>query len=367
LLLAQLLTPETRVQVVGVGSKETTWAPARDSGIPIASFAVPKDPRKYVRAIPWLREQVRDDLVIVSKPVFQSFGLALASRVGRRGLVLDIDDWESGLIQRGRHREGLEGFSQWVDRAMSFAERGGVNRFAAARVLEAYARRVPHRIVSNHWLEARFGGRLLYHVRDPSVLDPSRPVEVALGLPRPTVWVGFVGTPRGHKGIGVLVDAVAMARRHADVGLVVMGVSDLDDPLVVRARSLLGEDRFKALPQFPMSELRDHLRELDIVAVPSLDVPAAWGQIPAKLFDAMSMKKPVVASALNDIPEILDGAGIVVEPGSATPLADAIVVLARDADLRGRLGARGREKLVEKYSYAAGRPVLIDVVRSAMR
>jgi glycosyltransferase involved in cell wall biosynthesis len=243
-----------------------------------------------------------------------------------------------------------------------------VNRFTAAALLEAYARRARHRIVSNRWLAARFGGEILYHVRDPAELDPSLPPAHAVTpLPDGATWVGFVGTPRPHKGIDVLVDAVASARRHADVGLAIMGIADTNDPIVVRARQLLGAERFVTYPQFPFSALADHLRLLDIVAVPSLDVPAAWGQIPAKLFDAMSMAKPVVASALNDIPEILEGAGIVVEPGRVSPLADAIVALGGDPKMREQLGKRGREKLIESYSYAAGRPILIDVVRSAIR
>jgi len=203
-------------------------------------------------------------------------------------------------------------------------------------------------------------------VRDPEELDPRR-ARPALHLPPSAVWVGFVGTPRGHKGIGVLVDAVVEARTRADVGLAVMGVSDPEDHALVRAGELVGRERFVMVPQFPIPRLRDYLACLDVVSVPSLDVPAAWGQIPAKLFDAMAMEKPVVASALNDIPEILEGAGVIVPAGRADALADAIVRLALDPDLRAQLGRRGRAKLIEKYSYAAGRPVLLRVLRAALR
>ncbi|HEX4474705.1 MAG TPA: glycosyltransferase [Polyangiaceae bacterium] len=368
LLLAKLLATETTVRIAGVSSKETIWMPARDSGIPIAAFPVPPRAFDYARAIPWIREQVGDDLVVVSKPVFQSLGLALSSGLGRRGFVVDIDDWETGLIQRDFHTEGMSGVRQTAARALSYAARGGVNRFTAAALLEAYARHARHRIVSNRWLAARFGGEILYHVRDPAELDPSLPPAHAVTpLPDGATWVGFVGTPRPHKGIDVLVDAVASARRHADVGLAIMGIADTNDPIVVRARQLLGAERFVTYPQFPFSALADHLRLLDIVAVPSLDVPAAWGQIPAKLFDGMAMAKPVVASALNDIPEILEGAGFVVKAGHVASLADALVRLAVDPDLRVRLGRTARTRLVERYSYDAGRPVLVRAVQNAAK
>jgi glycosyltransferase involved in cell wall biosynthesis len=299
--------------------------------------------------------------------VLQSLGLAEVSRVGRRGRVMDIDDWESGLIQEGAYDEGMVGVRQLAARAKSYAKRLGANRFLAARVLEEYAKHLPHRLVSNRWLQARFGGDILYHVRDPRVLDPHAPVEhVTESLPGGPTWVGFIGTPRPHKGVGVLVEAVALAQRRADVGLVLMGVEDDHDPVLVRAHSLIGGDRFRAWPQFPFVALRDHLRVVDVVALPSLDVPAAWGQIPAKLFDGMAMAKPVVATALNDMPEILEGVGLVVPPGDVHALADAIVRLAKDPELRRRLGVEARRRLIERYSYAAGRTVLLRAVTTAL-
>jgi glycosyltransferase involved in cell wall biosynthesis len=366
LLLADLLRTETNVQIVGIGSKDTIWAPGRGSPVPIRSFTVPEHPWNYWRAIPWLREAVGEDCVVVSKTLLQSLGLAVVSAVGKGGLIIDIDDWETGLRQRGAFEEGMTGPRQRAARAASYIQRAGANQFVMARLLEIYARRHRHRLVSNRWLQARFGGEILYHVRDPAELDPGLPSSFAIEpLPPGPVWVGFIGTVKPHKGIGVLVDAVAAVRRRADVGLVLMGVDAPDAPIIAEARRLLGPGRFRTLPPFPFRSLRDHVRLPDVLAIPSLDTPAAWGQIPAKLFDAMSMAKPVVASALNDMPEILEGAGLVVPPGDRSALASALVTLAKDPDARDRLGRRGREKLIEKYSYAAGRRVLLRVLREA--
>ena len=251
-------------------------------------------------------------------------------------------------------------------RLRSYARRGGLNGFVLTRALEEYARRRPSRIVSNRWLQQRFGGEIVYHVRDASVLDPAgTPESLPARLDPALVWVGFIGTPRFHKGIHVLLQAVVEARRHANVGLVVMGCSE-GEPFVLSARAALGA-AFEGLPAFPWSELRDHVRLPDIIAVPSLDVPAAWGQIPAKLFDAMAMAKPIIASALNDMPEILSGVGVTVPPGDQQKLADAIVGLARDAGRRAQLGAAAREKLIRLYSYDAGRRVLTRAVAAAAR
>jgi glycosyltransferase involved in cell wall biosynthesis len=365
-LLADLLRHETRVQIVGVHLEASIWAPAQDTGIPIHGYALRPGRRHYFDAVPWLREVVGSDLALVSKPVLQSLGLTLAAGIGRRGLIVDIDDWQSGFFQHAGAREGMTDRSQRAARLRSYVRRAGLNGFVLTRLLEAYASRRPHRLVSNRWLQRRFGGELLYHVRDPDELDPALPSSSAIPpLPHERTWVGFVGTPRGHKGIRALVDAVAAGSRRAPLGLALMGVGDLHDPEVVHAEQTLGRDALRVFPPFPLRSLRDHLRLVDILTVPSLEVPGSWGQIPAKLFDAMSMAKPVVASAVNDIPEILDGVGVCVPPGDVGALERALVELAQDSGRAARLGQAARHRLIEKYSYATGRRTLIDLVRRA--
>jgi len=63
---------------------------------------------------------------------------------------------------------------------------------------------------------------------------------------------------------------------------------------------------------------------------------------------------PVVASRIGSIPETVeDGVtGILVEPGDAQGLAQAIVRLAQDRESRERMGAAGRVKVEELYTPA---------------
>jgi glycosyltransferase involved in cell wall biosynthesis len=366
LLLADLIRSETRVQVVGMRQGATVWAPASSSQVPVRAYPLEPGRAHYFDGVTWLRKVVGQDFVIVSKPVLQSFGLALLARCGAHGMVVDIDDWQTGFFQYDRGKQNVSAFRQKVARLRSYARRGGLNGFVLTRLLEEYSR-TKHRIASNRWLQRHFGGELLYHVRDPDVLDPAKPASTELRrLSSETLWVGFVGTLRAHKGIRVLVDAVARARSVVNVGLALMGVDDQDDPEIAHARQRLPPGALSVIAPFPLSELRDHLALVDILSIPSLSVPGSWGQIPAKLFDAMSMAKPIVATSVNDIPEILDGVGLCVPPGDSKALAEAIVMLSRDVALRERLGRGARQRLIEKYSYAAGRRTLLSVVERAL-
>jgi colanic acid/amylovoran biosynthesis glycosyltransferase len=74
--------------------------------------------------------------------------------------------------------------------------------------------------------------------------------------------------------------------------------------------------------------------------------------IPVALMEAMATGLPVVASAISGIPELVDDSrtGILVQPGDSAGLADALHRLARDGDLRRRMGEAGRRRVAEQFN-----------------
>jgi glycosyltransferase involved in cell wall biosynthesis len=364
LLLAELAANETSVRIIGVRRGDEIWRPARGAAFPIEEFPVTRESRYSPRAVPWLRKAVRNELLLVSKALPHSLGLALAAGFSPRRMVIDVDDWESGFFQ-GDASEVASRPRFLLARARSYLRRFGANAFVLTRCLEEIARRSPHHLVSNRWLQARFGGELLYHVRDPERLHPQVPAATDAGIiPRDRPWVAFVGTPRPHKGLEVLIRAVELQQGPAAAGLLVMG-AEAGHPLLLSAQQRLG-DRFVCLPQFPFEDLPSRLALADVIAVPSLNVPAAWGQIPAKLFDALAMGKPVVVSDVNDMPDIAHGCGIVTSAGDAVALAGAITQLASSPELRKTLGEAGRQRFLARFTYAEGRKVLSRVLHAAV-
>jgi glycosyltransferase involved in cell wall biosynthesis len=271
-------------------------------------------------------------------------------------MLLDIDDWEVGFRRPVRTTLGRV----WRD-ARDLFEPTSLNSYLPELALDRVAPRFPHRMVSNRWLEERFGGVILPHVRDTDLLDPAR-VDRASGRGAlamgERVWVGFIGTIRPHKGVEDLVAALALLDHP---GLFLAGVDTTDSfvrELVEDARARLGEERVRIVGQFGFAELPRWASLPDILCVPSRDAPGAIGQIPAKLFDAMAMSKPVIASRVNDIEDALEGCGVVIEPGDVRALSNAIAELAGDEARRRDLGERARARAVERYSYRAARETL---------
>jgi glycosyltransferase involved in cell wall biosynthesis len=91
----------------------------------------------------------------------------------------------------------------------------------------------------------------------------------------------------------------------------------------------------------------------DIVVVPQRDTPAAQAQFPLKITDGMAMAKPILATRVGDIPQILGNTGYLVDPSSPTQLAAEIThIFANPAEAIDR-GRRARERCREHYSLEA--------------
>jgi glycosyltransferase involved in cell wall biosynthesis len=156
----------------------------------------------------------------------------------------------------------------------------------------------------------------------------------------------FMGTPRAHKGIDELIQAVENLD-DSDIRLVFIGAEPSFDPL--RNKPLSIQKKVMVLPKIPFEELPKHLSAADILVVPQRDTTDTQGQIPAKLFDAMAMAKPVITTRVSDIPEVLGGHGYLVEPGNPEELARTLQhVLDHPQEAKER-GLRARERCIELY------------------
>ncbi|TPV94568.1 MAG: glycosyltransferase family 4 protein [Myxococcales bacterium FL481] len=360
LILAELCRQDYEVQIVGLQRRTRRWEPARNTAIPIRARRL-RGIWDCIRAVPWLRRQLVGSRVIVSKPVFTSLGLTRRAGVVPHQILLDNDDWEVGL----RRVHGAKGGRRLVEFLDPTRFNGVWSTLAIDKTLADY----PRALVSNSWLQKRYGGSVLAHVRDTDVLDPDKVDGDALRARLEMtgrVWIGFVGTPRAHKGGIELVDAVARFNGPNAPGLYLAGVDTCDGYAVALRRYIeqrLPAARIRVQPPFPVEQTAEHVALADIICLPSRDDAGAWGQLPAKLIDAIAMGKPTVASGHNDIVDILRGCGTHVRPGDAAALYAALQPMVSDATLRARLGARARQKAIDHYSHRAGRAVLRPLVR----
>src|SRR5262245_28338122 len=154
-LLARLLAPRHDVRVVGPRFGADIWSPARKSSVPYQAVAGARYPA-FASRIPDALDLIDGDVIYASKLRPTSYGLApLARRRRRRPLLLDIVDGELWFF----HRSG-----PW--RRLARAINGGnPNGMPWTSLAERLAGRADAATVASRFLQTRFGGHLIPHVR----------------------------------------------------------------------------------------------------------------------------------------------------------------------------------------------------------
>lgn len=171
------------------------------------------------------------------------------------------------------------------------------------------------------------------------------PLRQRLGIRSDEVVIGTVTTLNDYEGLVTLVDAVGILREAGhDVRLLVVGSGPAAGS-VKRSASALG-DGVAVLPgRVPFAEVHSYHAAIDVFAVPRLDLPVTGLVPPLKPLEAMATGRPVVASDLPPLREIVrpGATGDLAAAGDAASLASALAPLVSDADRRGALGAAARD------------------------
>ena len=167
--------------------------------------------------------------------------------------------------------------------------------------------------------------------------------------PSDRLRVGFVGRLIPHKGVDVLVRAVALDERlSADV----YGAGPEASALGVLAVDLGVADRVRFHGHVDETALPQVYPRLDVLAVPSVPVAGWLEQFGRVVVEAQASGVPSVASSSGALPEVVGDAGILVPPGDPAALAGALVQLLDEPGLWARLRGAGSES-VGRYSWAA--------------
>ncbi len=166
-----------------------------------------------------------------------------------------------------------------------------------------------------------------------------------------------VGRLVERKGYAVLIDAVArLVERGRPVKLLLAGKGPQAGELQERidAQGLTGHARL--LGFIPDAQLRYYLRAADVLAMPSIaDKTGDTEGLGIPSLEGMANGTPVVASHIGGIVDIVthEETGLLVEPGRADALADAIERLMDDPALRDRLIANGYALVGGPFSWRA--------------
>lgn len=202
---------------------------------------------------------------------------------------------------------------------------------------------------------------------DPTLLERSTPpaaARAALGLQEGGVWAGTVSSLVDYEGLETFLRAVAQVRE-AGIDLKGAVVGDgVSRPALVDLASELGLTDVVVFPGRVAAEeaIRWH-EALDIFVVPRRDTPVCRFVTPLKPVEAMALGRPVAASDLPALREVVGEAGVLVAPDEVKDWADALMRLAEDDDLRRQLGCAGRST-AERRTWQHGAVTYARIYRS---
>lgn len=367
-MLAEVVDRVVR-NVVNIGFQfprygKDIWEPVRNGRLPVITLPG-GDLSSMLDTIERVAKQVKADVVISCKPRLPSLqlGAAIKARTGCP-LILDIDDHELSFFADGKEVT-IDELRAMPDGAAAVQlEPFGDLWTRLAQHLRKYADEI---VVSNVALHDEFGGTIVPHVRDETVFDPALydrdTMRRKYGVPVAAKIVLFFGTPRHHKGVGVLATAVNAI---ADPSFKLLIVGNAPDKSVTAKLDSVAPGRILYLPNQPFSAIPEIMAMADIVCLPQDEGSAiSKFQLPAKAIDAVAMGIPLLVTKTAPLMQLVrDNVAQSVEMADLPSLIETI---AGSRSACTTWAQRVRPQFLKNYSYAAAGRLMRSVIQKAIK
>jgi PEP-CTERM/exosortase A-associated glycosyltransferase len=359
------------IRVMAVASSASPGACLQDDidGVPYVRLPLRNADEPYnpanaawsvARLSRWLAQAVRERGAAVlhaHSPATNGVSAWWAARRTGVPLVYEVRArWETAAVDRGVGKEGnlrfriIEAMETWVLRRAD----------AVTTISLGLIRDVERRGIARD---------RIFHV--PNGIDTQRfqprqadaELVERLGL-RGYLVFGFLGYFFAYEGLSDLIDAFARivpSLPHSKLLLVGEGEREADLRRQV-ARLGVG-DHVVIAPAVPPSEVQRYYSVCDVLVYPRRSSVTTQATTPLKPLEAMAMGKPVVASDVGGLRELLqhEHTGLLVEAGNPQSLAETLRTIANDADLRRRLGENGRDYVVQERDWSHIVRVYVDL------
>lgn len=285
------------------------WEPIRNTSISIDAFVA--DPERFIEQAMALVAAHPADVVHLSKPRAPNilFGIFYKLFWGAK-VIVDIDEEELVFVKA----DTLFTLAEYLKK---YSELPSLNQLANnhwTRLAVGLAGEFDAITVSNTALQNRYGGTVIGHARDPRILKPSTELRqkcrAALGILPHQKVVLFSGTPRPHKGLFEVAQAIKALRRNDIIFMVAGSFGEKYMAFKTKLQAITGV-KYLFLDNQPVSALAGTLAVADCcVLLQDTSHPSSTYQIPAKLSDALAMRVPVISSITAALSDAIDAGAV---------------------------------------------------------
>ncbi len=191
-----------------------------------------------------------------------------------------------------------------------------------------------------------------------------------LGLNLEIPYICFVGNLAPWQGVEYLVKAAPyILSKFPECRFLIVGDGVMKDNLFKLSRELGVEDRFIFTGVIAYDRVPLYINASDTCTAPFIFARnAKIGLSPLKLYEYMACGKPVVASNISGVSDVLEasGGGIIVLPENPEALAEGILKLLENPGLRTKLGSKGLSYVTEHYSWCSVAKKVNNVCKSGL-
>jgi glycosyltransferase involved in cell wall biosynthesis len=299
------------------------------------------------RLLPILWRQ--PDAVLYERHAYFMFMGVLLAKWFKRPVVLEVNELAGFTRARGLTMERL---ARTID-AWVFSRADHI--LCVSRVLADEARQ-------------RGASRECVHVL-PNAIDPNRfrsprpepSIRTGLGLER-SIVIGHVGLFYRWDRLDVLIEVVKSIRdRHPEIKVLLVG----DGPEMENLKCTTFRSGMESAVIFsgpvPRDDVPAYIDAMDICVLPDSN---AFGS-PIALFEFMAMGKPCVVPDLGPMRDVIDDhvTGIIFPHADYTAFEKALLRLIVDPVLRNQVGARAKQTVFERHTWAANARFVVQLAR----
>jgi glycosyltransferase involved in cell wall biosynthesis len=194
----------------------------------------------------------------------------------------------------------------------------------------------------------------------------TKEVRKELNFNRNANYVGFSGSFASWHGLEDLVKSAPLILKEVvSTKFLLVGAGKRKEQIVQMVNDLNLTDNFIFINKISYEEVPKYVNAFDVcVILKKKDIPGS----PLKLWEYMACGKPVIATNTEDFKALEEyNAGILVDPEKPEEVADAIITLLENRELREEMGKNGRKYVVENRSWESVAREVEKVMREAVK
>jgi glycosyltransferase involved in cell wall biosynthesis len=250
--------------------------------------------------------------------------------------------WLAGVPARvGTHLGVIRGIPHWREKLHAILVNTGIIQVLIAASTRTRDNAVQEGVSPEHI-------EIIFNAISPFKLSERDRISARqkLGLHESDFFLITVGRLVYEKGHEFLIQAIpAVTRSFPQITVGICGSGPLFGQLEEQISALALENKVRLLGQW------ENVREL-LAAADTFVLPSRWEGLPMALLEAMMAGLPIIATKVEGVEEVIvEGKhGLLVPTENADALADAIIHLLTDPQLRHKMGAAAKTQVLELYT-----------------